>query len=317
MVSVRQTLGADAGDPAAFLSESVHEIFDEYYSVSLSFWTKMGLREKARQGLLTGSLGWGLVKGEDGIAVPDERAPVVLELFTMYATGNYSDKALAEWLHVKGHRTTRGARFTADTVRDMLRNTAYCGYVSAQRDQSKAIKGKHEAIVPEELFDRVQAIRRQRTRTATPGRPSERYVLRGLARCRRCHGKMQGRSSGKNQKLARYVCASRRTTQSCDQPLVPADEAEWQLVKFIEGFAPTAEVQEEILRGLAEEAAPESHDAAMRREALEERLRRMRDLYELGDLDRAEYVARRNAINAELEAMAPRPLPNLHRARRC
>jgi hypothetical protein len=56
---------------------------------------------------------------------------------------------------------------------------------------------------------------------------------------------------------------------------------------------------------------PESHDAAKRREALEERLRRMRDLYELGDLERAEYVARRNAINAELEGMAPRPLRNL------
>jgi hypothetical protein len=27
----------DVDDPAAFLSESVHEIFDEYYSVSLSF----------------------------------------------------------------------------------------------------------------------------------------------------------------------------------------------------------------------------------------------------------------------------------------
>ena len=93
-----------------------------------------------------------------------------------------------------------------------------------------------------------------------------------------------------------------------------ADEAERQLVEFIEGFAPDAEVQEEILRRLAEEVAPESHDTAKRREALEERLRRMRDLYELGDLERAEYVARRNAINAELEAMAPRPLPNLDRA---
>jgi DNA invertase Pin-like site-specific DNA recombinase len=69
VISVTQPLGADANDPAAFLSESVHEIFDEYYSVSLSFWVKMGLREKARQGLLTGSLPWGLAKGEDGIAI--------------------------------------------------------------------------------------------------------------------------------------------------------------------------------------------------------------------------------------------------------
>jgi hypothetical protein len=35
----------------------------------------------------------------------------------------------------------------------------------------------------------------------------------------------------------------------------------------------------------------------------------MRDLYELGDRDRAEYVARRNAINTELDAMAPGPVP--------
>jgi DNA invertase Pin-like site-specific DNA recombinase len=78
VISVTQPLGADADDPAAFLSESVHEIFDEYYSVSLSFWTKMGLREKARQGLLTGTLPWGYVKGKDGIAVPNpEKAPYV------------------------------------------------------------------------------------------------------------------------------------------------------------------------------------------------------------------------------------------------
>jgi site-specific DNA recombinase len=76
VISVTQPLDADVDDPAAFLSESVHEIFDEYYSVSLSFWTKMGLREKARQGKLTGSLPWGYVKGEDEIATPDpEKCP--------------------------------------------------------------------------------------------------------------------------------------------------------------------------------------------------------------------------------------------------
>jgi hypothetical protein len=31
-------------------------MFDEYYSVSLSFWTRTGLREKARQGHLVGQL---------------------------------------------------------------------------------------------------------------------------------------------------------------------------------------------------------------------------------------------------------------------
>lgn len=70
VVSVTQPLGVDVDDPAAFLSESVHEIFDEYYSVSLSFWTKMGLREKARQGLLTGGLAGACSRVKTGSPCP-------------------------------------------------------------------------------------------------------------------------------------------------------------------------------------------------------------------------------------------------------
>jgi site-specific DNA recombinase len=147
----------DALVPAAFLSESVHEIFDEYYSVSLSFWTKMGLREKARQGLLTGSLPWRYVKGENGIAQPDpERAPFVSRIFEMYASGRHTDRTLAEWLNVNEQRTARDRAFGVDTVREMLCNASYAGYVSGHRDTSKAIKGLHEPIVDEALFDRVQ-----------------------------------------------------------------------------------------------------------------------------------------------------------------
>jgi hypothetical protein len=80
-------------------------------------------------------------------------------------------------------------------------------------------------------------------------------------------------------------------------------------------LAPEAQVREEILRRLAEDAGPEDHDIIVRRGMLEERLRRMRDLYELGDLERGEYVARRNAINAELNALAPTPIPDLDEAR--
>src|SRR5438094_2354211 len=42
VLSVTQPLGEDHNDPSAFLAESIHEMFDEYYSVSLSFWTRTG-----------------------------------------------------------------------------------------------------------------------------------------------------------------------------------------------------------------------------------------------------------------------------------
>jgi hypothetical protein len=75
--------------PSVFLAESIHEMFDEYYSVSLSFWTRTGLREKARQGHLVGSLPWGYIRDtSSGLAVPDpERAPLGHELFERYAGG--------------------------------------------------------------------------------------------------------------------------------------------------------------------------------------------------------------------------------------
>jgi hypothetical protein len=41
---------------------------------------------------------------------------------------------------------------------------------------------------------------------------------------------------------------------------------------------------------------------------------RVRRLYELGDLDRPEYIARRDAIHAELDTLAPEPTANLDQA---
>jgi site-specific DNA recombinase len=315
VISVTQPIGTDVDDPAAFLAESVHEIFDEYYSVSLSFWTKMGLREKARQGLLTGSLPWGYVKGPDGVAVPDQaRAPILQQLFELYADGQHSNRTLAVWLNERGHRTTRGALFCADTVRDMLGNAAYCGYVSGHRDKTKAIRGQHAPLIDEELFDRVQDLRRQRTTTSNPGRPSSRYLLRSLARCERCDGRMQGTAVGRRG-APRYYCATRRKQHACDQPLAPADRIEEQIVEFIADFRPGQTIRDEILRRLAAPATVDTAEVVRRRAALDERRRRVRDLYELGDLDRDEYLARRQAIDTELDSLAPGLAPDIDAAR--
>ena len=55
VISVSQPLGDDPSEPSSFLAESINEMFDEYYSVALSFWVRHGLTEKAREGHLVGS----------------------------------------------------------------------------------------------------------------------------------------------------------------------------------------------------------------------------------------------------------------------
>jgi phage gp29-like protein len=85
-------------------------MFDEYPSVTQSFWVSAGLHEKQRQGFLVGSLPWGYVRGgtSSEVVLDRERAALVRELFQRYATGNYSDRDLAAWLNSAG--APRGTR---------------------------------------------------------------------------------------------------------------------------------------------------------------------------------------------------------------
>ena len=316
VISVSQPMGEDHTDPSAFLAESIHEMFDEYYSVSLSFWTRSGLKEKARQGHLVGSLPWGYVRDlATKLAVPDPaRAPLVLQLFERYATGQESDRTLAAWLNATGARTARGRQFGKDTVREMLCNAAYAGYVSGLRDKSRAIKGLHEAIVTDELFDRVQEVRGWRTRVVKPGPPSDEYLLRKLLRCERCGARMHG-TRGSKTAVRRYMCSTRRYGHSCGERIVKAEALEDQLVDWIRAFQPDGQLHDLLLQ-TTEAAIAERHERpAERRNELLNQLNRLQDLYVLGDLTKAQYIMRRQALEEELQRQGPPTKPATDRAR--
>jgi site-specific DNA recombinase len=313
--SVTQPMGEDHSYPSSFLAESIHEMFDEYYSVSLSFWTRAGLAEKARQGYLVGSLPWGYMRNPDSAeVVPDpERAPLVLGMYERYATGQESDRSIAAWLNAKGARTARGRAFTKDTVREMLVNAAYCGYVCALRDTSRTLKGRHEAIVPEELFDRVQDVRGWRTRVDRPGRPSEDYLLRKLLFCERCGARMQGTRGGREQHR-RYQCGTRRRGGDCTQTIVKAKPLEDQLVEWLRDFRPDSELRGMVLDAINAAARDQVGDDPERRRELIAQLARLQDLYVMGDLTKGQYLMRRQAMEQEVERIGPPVDPSIANA---
>jgi hypothetical protein len=308
-------MGEDHTDPSAFLAESIHEMFDEYYSVSLSFWTRSGPKEKARQGHLVGSLPWGYVRDPDTkLAVADpERAPLVLALFERYATGQESDRTLAAWLNAKGARSARGRLFCKDTVREMLSNLAYAGYVSGLRDKSRSIRGLHEPIVSDELFDRVQEVRSWRARVVKAGRPSEEYLLRKLLCCERCGARMHGCRTGRNA-MRRYQCSTRRHHGTCEQRTVPAQPLEEQLIDWLHDFQPDQALRQLVLDTIQAQAGTLPGEDGERRRQLTSQLERLRDLYVMGDLTKPEYVMRRQALEEELQRTKPPTNPDLNSA---
>jgi site-specific DNA recombinase len=315
VVSVTQPMGEDPSDPSSFLAESIHEMFDEYYSVSLSFWTRTGLAEKARQGHLVGSLPWGYVREKQtGGVVPDpERAPLVLAIFERYATGQESDRTTAEWLNAKGARTARGRAFSKDTVREMLVNASYCGYVTGLRDHSREIRGRHEPIVPEELFDRVQEVRSWRTRVDRPGRPSPDYLLRKLLYCERCGARMQG-TRGSRAQHRRYQCGTRRRSGECSQTIVPAEPLEAQLVDWLRDFGPDSELRGMVVDAIKAASQEQAGTDPQRRRDLLAQLDRLQDLYVMGDITRSQYVMRRQALEEEVQRIGPPIDPDIAEA---
>jgi site-specific DNA recombinase len=314
VVSVTQPMGEDHTDPSSFLAESIHEMFDEYYSVSLSFWTRSGQREKARQGHLVGSLPWGYVRDPASkLAIPDpDRAPLVLEMFERYATSHESDRSLADWLNAKGARTARDRQFSKDTVREMLCNAAYAGYVSGLRDKTRAIQGLHEAIITDELFEKVQEIRSWRTRVVKPGRPSEDYLLRKLLCCERCGARMHG-TRGSRAGVRRYQCSTRRHHGDCSQAIVKAEPLEDQLVAWLHAFQPDAKLRDLVLDTIRAGTQQHPGDDQKRRRGLLTQLDRLQDLYVLGDLTKPRYIMRRQTLEEELQRLAPPADPHLER----
>lgn len=290
-------------------------MFDEYYSVSLSFWTRARLAEKARQGHLVGQLPWGYVRDPDsGTAVLDpERASLVRGMYERYATGHESDSTIAAWLNAKGARTVRGRPFGKDTVREMPVNVAYCGYISGLRDKRREIRGRHEPIITEELFDRVQDVRAWRTRVVKPGPPSDEYLLRKLLYCERCGSRMHG-TRGSQPAVRRYICSTRRYGNPCGEPIVKAELLEGQIVDWLRTFQPDDDMQDVVLGAIRATTHSDEADRETRRRELTSQLQRLQDLYVIGDLTKPQYVMRRQVLEDELERTGPPADPRLDEA---
>src|SRR5215207_5052246 len=125
------------------------------YVDNLSEETRKGMLEKAEQGIWPTKcpLGYRNVTGADGkkvIATDRAIAPLIAKLFEWYARGDISLKEAARKAHAAGLVYPRsGAKVPRSTVHTILRNRLYTGWFEWN---GKLIQGRHEAIVPVELW---------------------------------------------------------------------------------------------------------------------------------------------------------------------
>jgi hypothetical protein len=142
--------------------------------------------------------------------------PVVQEL----ARRGWTTK---RWTTRKG-RPRGGRPFTKTALHQLLRNVVHIGKL---RHRTELHPGEHEAIVEEEVWQRVQALLESK-KAVVPGNGSPR-LLKALLRCAACERSMCPSVSAKGaHRYHYYVCtgAQKRGWSACPSKSLPAPMVE-------------------------------------------------------------------------------------------
>ena len=139
---------------------------------------------------------------------PDpETAPIVRQLFEQFADGRINKRELRDRAEALGLRGALGGKLHRQMLDRMLTNPLYMGVIRNQKWGIEA-KGDFHAIVPEDVFLRVQAILAGR-RPNFPGSRLDHpdFPLRRFVRCLKCDRPLTGsRSRGNGGRYPYYWC---------------------------------------------------------------------------------------------------------------
>ena len=201
------------------LLESMLEGMAEYYSAELSEKVIRGLTENALKCKYNGgTLPVGYVIDENQFFQIDPlTAPAVLAAFQQYASG-VNMRQIADEMNLKGVRTKAGGKMSINSVTSMLHNRKYIGEFR-YRDivQPDGIP----AIVPKDLFDRVQERMAANKKAPAKHKAEDEYLLTTKLFCGKCRCYMAGESgTGRNGTHRYYKCVSVKHHRGCDKKSV-------------------------------------------------------------------------------------------------
>lgn len=333
----------DDNSPYTAMMEQMLAVFSAFYSKNLSIDTKRAKRSRAERGEFNGSeapIGYRLVTKvaatddqQEGLFVQPRLAAIVRRAFRMYATGHYSDADIAAWMNRQPEvRKIRSGRKPVDKefTRWMLQNRIYTGRVShsdtqyngglgqsrkSSRKRKEWFEGKHQAFVPDALFERCQEVRAGMMKLSHKPSTVRTYLLNDRVYCAHCaaikpiglsddnYGKMLAYWHTSNERAYYRCTCKRRGYESCGQRQMYADELDAQVADIL--FTLTIP---DGVRARVEEAvrARVEHETAFKRmEELHSIIQRVDFSWENGFIEKTEYFSKRTELQRELDALRP------------
>ncbi|NKE66864.1 recombinase family protein [Ramlibacter sp. RBP-2] len=252
--------------------------------------TKKGIVGRLKQGLWPFGAPVGYVNNGKGQAktIDPIKGPLIRTAFKLYATGDYTLKALRKELHARGLKAPAGK----NALGVILSNPFYVGKL-VLRSSGEAFPGIHEPLVDQALFDEVQAALAGRFRRK-PGKHF--FLYRRAIRCDSCGQWL----AGERQKGHIYYRCHTKACAGTSFREERAHEAVELGLRRLSLFMQTCPGLEPVLREAIAERS-RTKDATMqmllvKRGKLEERLSAAADAVIDGLLDRETFLSKKNEL---------------------
>ena len=238
----------------------------------LSSRIKFGHQQAIKSNVVLGnSRIFGYRKDNKRLVIDEAEAPMIRELFSLYATDQYSMKQIETMFWDRGYRNHNGNKIAHTTMSGIISNPKYKGYYVGNKvkvvdmftkkqkflEPEEWVMFKDEtglivpAIVSEELWDKANAVLRRRSEDVKnrQGVCNHANLLTGKMYCAECGAAYYRRESKSRTGVAnsKWVCSGKinRGAESC--PSFPIYEDEIKPVLF-EAFRDTEADVEAIIR---------------------------------------------------------------------
>jgi site-specific DNA recombinase len=241
-------------------------------------------------------------------------ADAVRMIFDFYATGKWSFIDLVELLTKQGFKSVNGRLMSVDNLKVMLSNDLYLGFTTYQKTEYdskkrrtydaeiKRQRARHEPLVTQELFDKVQEMRKYRQKLKRkPGIIPAAYLLGGLVWCDHCyeqavHGRLEGADGafgkcrsqtivgydkGSYPRIKCYTCISHtRGCHECKHRKGVCAVVDAQIVSLLSSLTVPGDWRRRLVEQIAIEIGDERREERIA--TLREEIKRWNNVYATG-----------------------------------
>lgn len=294
----------DVNTPEALIPLMLNMLLPQVDNERRSLNTKSGMRQAAREGrwVWRAPIGYKNDTASKSIVVNEAVAPLVVEAFELYSKGVYNAEEVRLIMRKQGFNCSK------NNFLNMLENPFYTGkfILNAWKDQpEEIIKGNHEPLISEALFELVQDLRhgKKRKQVSISTTRREELELRGFLQCKCCGSKLTGSASRSRNGIRHFYY---HCQHGCKERF-RADTAKRDFVLFLNEITPPKEIIELyhiILRDTfgADAVKKETEISKLRGQMtqVENRLSSLVDKYVDGKIDGDTYTQKRAAYGLEL-----------------